>query len=292
MIKSMTGFGRAQAVVDGRDITVEIRSVNHRYFEWSCRMPRAYGFLDGKLKSLTQTVISRGKVDANLTILVVGGDSTDVQINMELARDYATALREMGQELNLTDDLSLSSMARFSDIFVVRRNPEDEDVVWDAVQGIARQALEQFVAMRTAEGVRLQEDILGRLEAIEAMVGEVEAQSPRTVEAYRQRLTAKLEEILANKSADPQRIITEAAIVAERLAVDEETVRLRSHIAQLREILQSGEAVGRKLDFLVQEMNREINTIGSKCQDVSISQIVVNIKSEIEKIREQIQNIE
>ncbi len=292
MIRSMTGYGRAQAVVDGRDITVEIRAVNHRYFEWSCRMSRAYGYLDEKLKSLTQQSISRGKVDCSLTIQTVEGGGTDIEINHDLARDYAQALRALGRELDLRDDLSISAMARFSDIFIVRRTPDDEEEVWRGVREVAAQALEQFVQMRRAEGEKLKEDVLGRLDAIGEMVGTVEEQSPRTVAAYRARLTAKLQEVLEQRPLDQQRIIAEAAIVAERLAVDEETVRLRSHMGQLREILGTSDAVGRKLDFLVQEMNREANTIGSKCQDVTISQTVVDMKSEIEKIREQIQNIE
>lgn len=292
MIRSMTGYGRGQAVVDGREIAVEIRSVNHRYFEWTGRMPRAYGYLDEKLKSLTQEAISRGKVDCSLLIQTVDGGSTEIQINHALAQSYTQALRALGQELNLRDDLSITALARFSDIFVVRRAPEDEEEVWAGVRQVAAQALEQFVEMRTAEGRRLREDLLGRLESIRALVAAVEEQSPRTVAAYRARLTAKLQEVLEQKTLEPQRILTEAAIVAERLAVDEETVRLRSHLTQFEEILAGSDAVGRKLDFLVQEMNREANTIGSKCQDLALSRVVVEIKSEIEKIREQIQNIE
>ena len=278
MIRSMTGYGRAQETLGGRDITVEIRAVNHRYFEYSSRLPRAYGYLDDKLKGLLQSAISRGKVDVSLTMQTIDGGGTDVSINRTLAADYLRELRQLGEELGVEDDVTLSVLSRFGDIFTVRKAAED--------------AVARFVAMRQVEGQRLKEDVLNRLEVIEQAVAGVEERSPQTVAEYRARLTAKLQELLQTTSIDQQRILTEAAIVAEKLAVDEETVRLRSHIAQLRDILELPEAVGRKLDFLVQEMNREANTIGSKAQDVQIARLVVDIKSNIEKIREQIQNIE
>ena len=265
MVKSMTGFGRAQEILEGREITVEVRSVNHRYFEFSSRVPRAHAYLEERLKSYVQKRISRGKVDA---------------------------LRGRGEELGLPDDVTISSLARFGDIFVVRKTAEDADAVWALVEQVAEKALDAFVQMRQTEGVRMKEDILSRLSGIEEMVAKVEEQSPRTLEAYRARLTARMEEVLADTNVDHARILQEAALFADRIAVDEETVRLRSHIAQFRTILESPEAVGRKLDFLVQEMNRETNTIGSKAQDLEIAHVVVDIKSEIEKIREQIQNIE
>ena len=292
MIKSMTGYGRAQQTLCGRDITVEIRSVNHRYFEYASRLPRSFGYLDEKLKALLQSAIFRGKVDCFVTIVSVDGGGAQVAVCHELAEAYVRALRALGEELSLPDDLTLSSISRFSDIFVVQRAPEDEDEVWECVRTVAEEALAQFVSMRAAEGTRLRDDILSRLKVIEDCVSAVEVQSPRTVAAYRKRLFVKLQEILESKTIDTQRVLTEAAIVADRLAVDEETVRLRSHIAQLRDFLQSPDPIGRKMDFLVQELNREANTIGSKCQDVEIAQTVITIKSEIEKIREQIQNIE
>ena len=292
MIRSMTGYGRAQETLSGRDITVEVRAVNHRFFEFSSRLPRAYGYLDDKLKGLLQTAISRGKVDVSVTILTIDGGSTDVAINKTLAGEYVDALRELGAELGLKDDLTLSAISRFGDIFTVRKCAEDEDQVWADVRRVAEQAVAKFVEMRQVEGGRLKADILGRLAAIEAGVAKVEERSPQTVAEYRARLTAKIREVLDGAAVDEQRILTEAAIVAEKLAVDEETVRLRSHIAQLRSILETPEPVGRKLDFLVQELNREANTIGSKAQDVEIARVVVDIKSDIEKIREQIQNIE
>ena len=292
MIKSMTGYGRAQEIVDGREITVEIRSVNHRFFEFSSRVPRAYAYLEEKLKSLLQGAIARGKVEAAVTVVTLEGESSDVQINHALAAQYLAALRGMGQDLGIQDDVTVSTIARFGDIFVVRRGQEDMDQVWEGARQVAEKALEGFLSMREVEGRRLREDLENRLAAMEELVSRVEEQSPRTVEAYRARLTQKMEEVLGQAGIDEQRILAEAAIFADHIAVDEETVRLRSHIQGFREIMDAGQAMGRKLDFLVQEMNREANTIGSKGQDVEVARIVVELKSQIEKIREQIQNIE
>lgn len=292
MIRSMTGFGRAQQTVDGRDILVEIRSVNHRFFEFSCRVPRAYGYLEEKLKSYLQTKISRGKVDVGVTVVTLEGSNAQVEINHELAKGYTDALRELGAKLNLHDDLSLSALARFSDIFVVHKTVEDEEIIWKSVQTVLEEAADRFVAMRSAEGERLKADCLSRLDSIEQWVGEIEIRSPRVVQEYRDRLYNRLKEILSDTNMEEQRVLTEAAVFADKTAVAEETVRLRSHIAQFREIMTHKEPVGRKLDFLVQEFNREVNTIGSKAQDIEIARIVVDAKSEIEKIREQIQNIE
>lgn len=292
MVCSMTGYGRAQQLVAGRDITVEIKSVNHRYFEFSTRTPRAYGFLDDKLKSFVQSRISRGKVEVYVSIVNVEADTIQVEINKELANAYLTALRELGSELSIPDDLTLSSISRFSDIFTVRKALEDEDAVWDAVKVVLEAAVERFVAMRRAEGERLKEDILSRLKEIDQNVAFVEERSPQTVQDYHDRLYQKIKEVLVDSTVDEQRIITETAIFADRVAVAEETVRLRSHLAQFETILNTSEPVGRKLDFLVQEINREINTIGSKAQDVQVAKVVVEMKSAVEKIREQIQNIE
>ena len=292
MIRSMTGYGRAQELRNGRDITVEFRSVNHRYFEFSARVPRAYGYLEEKLKGLAQTAASRGKVEVAVLIQTVDSPDSQVAVNAALARAYVEALRGLGAELGLADDLSLSAVARFPEIFTLKKSPDDEEQIWADVSAVAGAAAERFVEMRRTEGQKLREDILGRLCAIEEKVAAVEERSPQTVAEYRARLTARMEELLGKSGIEEQRILAEAAIVAGRWAVDEETVRLRSHISQLRAILDTPEAVGRKLDFLVQEMNREANTIGSKAQDVAIAQVVVDIKSEIEKIREQIQNIE
>ena len=292
MIRSMTGYGRAEALVDGRNILVEIRSVNHRYFEFSCRVPRAYGFLESRLKTYLQGKLSRGKVDVNVNIQTVQGKDANVLVNQELAQSYVQALRQLKEPLGLEDDLSLSVIARFSDLFTVSKQPEDEDAVWAQVQQVADEAAARFVQMREAEGESMRRDVESRLDVILHAVGQIEEQSPKTVEEYRAKLYHKISEVLGNTQIDEQRILTEAAIYAEKIAVAEETVRLRSHVGQFRSILEQGGPVGRKLDFLIQEFNREANTIGSKAQDLAVARLVVEIKSEIEKIREQIQNIE
>lgn len=293
MVTSMTGYGRSQQSIDGRDITVEIKSVNHRYFEFSARVPRAFGYLEEKLKGYLQGKISRGKVEAGVTVVDTGAAHTAVDINHELAASYINAMRVTGEKLSLQDDLTVSSLMRFSDLFSVHRVQEDEETIWTEVRLVADGAIERFIAMRATEGERLKADILERLESIESRVAAVAEQSPRTEAAYRERLAAKIREVLEDRQIDETRIVTEAAIFADKIAVDEETVRLRSHIASFRDILGAFNGpIGRKLDFLVQEMNREANTIGSKAQDAATAQVVVEIKSDIEKIREQIQNIE
>ena len=292
MIRSMTGYGRDQQLLHGRSITVEIRSVNHRYFEFSCRAPRGCAFLEDRLKRALQSAISRGKVEVALTLQTVESRNTSVAVDHALAGQYITALRALGEEYSLPDDLTLSTICRLPDIFTLCRGEEDEEELAADVLLVLQNALKQFVAMRETEGERLKADVLSRLVAMEEHLTFVEERSPQTIAEYRARLTAKLTELLNGAVPDENRILTEAAIVADRLAVDEETVRLRSHFAQLRTILESTEPVGRKLDFLVQEMNRETNTIGSKCSDTAIASHVVEMKSKIEKIREQIQNIE
>lgn len=292
MIRSMTGYGRDQQLLHGRSITVEIRSVNHRYFEFSCRAPRGCAFLEDRLKRSLQSAISRGKVEVSLTLQTIESRHTSVAVDHALAGQYLTALRALGEEYSLPDDLTLSSIARLPDVFTLCRDEEDEEELAADVLQVLQNALDRFVAMREAEGERLRADVLSRVVTMEEHLSFVEERSPQTVMEYRARLTAKLTELLNGAVPDEARILTEAAIVADRLAVDEETVRLRSHFAQLRRIMESTEPVGRKLDFLVQEMNRETNTIGSKCSDTAIAGHVVEMKSEIEKIREQIQNIE
>ena len=292
MIKSMTGYGRAQKILNGRDILVEIRSVNHRYYEYSSRVPRTYNYIDEKLKVLLKQGISRGKVEVNVSINNIEGRDTEIAINKGTAEGYVNALRSISAELGLEDDLSLSKLMKLPDIFSVQKTPDDEEQVWDDVAEVAGEALDKFVSMRETEGEKLRNDVLSKAECILKMVGQVEALSPKTVENYRGKLYQKLSELLESKDIDQQRILTEAAIFAEKIAVDEETVRLRSHISQLKDMLSSADPIGRKLDFIVQEMNREVNTIGSKAQDLNITKIVVDMKAEIEKIREQIQNIE
>ncbi len=292
MVSSMTGFGKATELLGGREITVEIKAVNHRYFEYSARVPRAFGFLEEKLKTLLQKNIARGKVDVGVYIVNIENSDTKISANEEVAKGYIEALRSLCEPLNVTDDIRLSSVARFPDVFTVTREETDEEKLWQDVRAVANSALDAFSQMRLREGENLKEDLLSRLENITELVKKVEERSPQRVKEYRERLHQKISEVLSNTAIDESRIITEAAIFADKIAVDEETVRLRSHIEQFREILSLDESIGRKLDFLIQEFNREANTIGSKCQDAEGARIVVDIKSEIEKIREQVQNIE
>ncbi len=292
MLRSMTGYGRSQKVLNGRDILVEIRSVNHRYYEYSSRIPRVYNYIDDKLKALLKTGISRGKVEVSVTVNNIEGKDALIAINSGIAAGYIEALRGVSEKLNLQDDLKLSNLLRLPDVFNVQKAPDDEEQIWNDVSEVVTEALSRFVEMRQIEGEKLKLDVTEKADMILGMVSKVEELSPLTVENYRNRLYAKLSEVLEGKDVDQQRIVTEAAVFAEKIAVNEETVRLRSHISQLKAMLDSDEAIGRKLDFIVQEMNREVNTIGSKAQDLNITKLVVDMKAEIEKIREQIQNIE
>ncbi|MDE7104753.1 MAG: YicC family protein [Ruminococcus sp.] len=292
MLKSMTGYGRTQKIINGRDILVEIRSVNHRYYEYSSRIPRTYNYIDEKLKVLIKQNVSRGKIDINVTINNIEGKDTEIAINKGVAEGYVNALRSVADELGVKDDITLSKLIKLPDIFNVQKTPDDEEQLWNDVSEVAGEAIEKFVRMRETEGEKLRNDVLEKTALILEMVQKVEKLSPQTVENYRNRLYHKLNEILESKEIDQQRILTESAVFAEKIAVDEETVRLRSHISQLTDLLDSCDAIGRKLDFIVQEMNREVNTIGSKAQDLNITRLVVDMKAELEKIREQIQNIE
>lgn len=292
MIRSMTGYGRSMQTVDGFCILVEIKSVNHRYFDFTARVPRLYGYIEEKLKSCVQAAISRGKVEAFVSIEELEGGSGAVSLNHSLAETYIAALRELQQRYGLRDDITVSAVARNADLFTVVKAPDDEERVWNAVKTVADAAIRSFVEMREAEGERLKNDIAARAAAIDGMVARVEKRSPQTVAEYREKLLARMKEVLADARVDEARIITEAAVYADKVAVDEETVRLQSHLKQFGSMLGSAEPIGRKLDFLMQEMNREANTIGSKAQDIAIARLVVDIKAELEKIREQIQNIE
>ena len=270
MPKSMTGYGRAQRLADGKEVLVEIRAVNHRYYEFSARLPRTCMYLEEKLKTFLNGKIARGKVEVSVTITRPEGKDALIAVNRSVAEGYVQALRSLNAEMSteedcwLTDDITLSSLLRLPDIFTVTKEQEDEDAVWAVVSDAAAEALESFVQMREAEGERLSADLSAKLDGLERMLGEVEAIEPSVAESYRARLYAKLTELLGDTNIDEQRILTETAIFAEKTAIDEETVRLHSHIAQFRELLQSAEPIGRKLDFLVQEMNREVNTTGSK----------------------------
>ena len=292
MIQSMTGFGRCQKTLGSRDITVEIKAVNHRYLEFSSRLPRSLGFIEDKLKAQVQSRIARGKVEVSVTVAEQKGSASRVTLNEGLALSYLEELRIFALKNGLTDDLTLSDFCRLPDLFTTRMAEVDEDALWRDISETADGALDSFIAMRRREGEKLSADLAAKLYNILTLVEAVERRSPETVEAYRQRLYKKLGELLADRQIDDSRVLTEAALFADKVAVDEETVRLRSHIDQFRHILTLEEPVGRKLDFLVQEMNREANTIGSKAQDAEMARIVVELKSEIEKVREQIQNIE
>lgn len=292
MIKSMTGYGRSQNIIDNKDILVEIRSVNHRYYEFTSKTPRAYGYLDEKLKSFLQGKISRGKVEVSVTITNCSEQDVTVEINNDIVEAYIKSLKEINNTLNLNDDLSLSDVIKLPDAFTLKKAQEDEDNIWNNVKEVAGTALDNFIQMREKEGNKMREDILSKLNLISLLVKKIEERSPMVTENYRNRLYNKLSEILNDKNIDEQRILTESAIFSEKVAVDEETVRLKSHIHQFTDLLDKSEPVGRKLDFLIQEFNRETNTIGSKSQDIEITKMVVDLKSEIEKIREQIQNIE
>ena len=292
MIKSMTGYGRSQQLADGLNITVEIKSVNHRYFEFSSKLPRSYGFLDEKLKSFFNGKLTRGKMECYVQIEAVEEPDTVISLNHSLVKGYLDAYKELSETYGIENDVKVSDIARVSDIFAVRKQAADEDRIWAAVQTVAQAALDGFIAMREREGERLKADVLYRLDEIISNVEFIEERSPQTVAEYNEKLLGRLKELLGETHIDEQRILTEAAIFADKIAVAEETVRLRSHISQLRSFLEQSDAVGKKMDFLVQELNREANTIGSKAQDVEIARRVVSIKAEIEKIREQIQNIE
>lgn len=292
MIKSMTGYGRAQQLADGMNITVEIKSVNHRYFEFTSKLPRSYGFLDEKLKSFFMGKLTRGKMECYVQIETVEEPDTIISVNHPLVQGYLEAYKELSETYGLENNIKVSDISRVSDIFSIRKQAADEDKIWAAVSTVAQEALNGFVAMREREGARLKEDVLSRLATILENVEYIEERSPETVKEYNEKLLGRLKELLADTHIDEQRILTEAAIFADKIAVAEETVRLRSHISQLTSFLDSSEAVGKKMDFLVQELNREANTIGSKAQDVEIARRVVSVKAEIEKIREQIQNIE
>lgn len=292
MIKSMTGFGRAVKEIDGRIITVEIKSVNHRYFEFSSRIPRQYGFLEEKLKSYFNAKISRGKVDCFVGIEELNTESADVEVNKTLASAYVRALKELSEVYGLKDDLSASTVSRFPDVLIVRKAEEDEKEIWECVKPVCDDALEKFISMRAAEGEKLYQDIFSRGQNILSSVSFIEERSPKTVREYNEKLVERVHELIGDVSLDEARIIQEVAIFADKVAVAEETVRLRSHISQLNAFLNSLEPVGRKMDFLIQEINREANTIGSKANDVEIAKKVVEIKAEVEKIREQVQNVE
>ena len=292
MIRSMTGYGRGEAVLHGRSITVEVRAVNNRYLDCAVKIPRLYVFAEEGIKALVQKNVGRGKLDVFVSIDSSAADQINVKVNRPVADGYYAALKELAHTYSLKDDLSVSLLSRFPDVLLVEKEEADTDLIAQDINQVLSQALEGFNAMREREGEKLCADVRTKAANIAALVGQVEARSPETVAEYRQKLLQRMEEVLGNTQLDESRILTEAAIFADKVSVDEETVRLRSHLSQLEEMLSQGGAIGRKLDFLIQEFNREANTIGSKCSDLQIARDVVDLKAEIEKIREQVQNIE
>ena len=288
----MTGYGRAVETVNGREFTVELRSVNNRYLDCSVRLPRILSFGEDAVKQAVKGSVSRGKVDVFITVRSEAGDEIQVSLNETVLKGYLEAMHRMVDEFGVKDDISVSTLSRMNDVFVLEKPQVDEDQLLADLMGVVNKALENYDAMRVTEGQALDKDLRSRGETILGFVSQVEAGNAQTVVDYRTRLENKLKEVLENTQIDESRILTEAAIFADKVAVDEETVRLRSHLKQMNQMLDGGGAVGRKLDFLLQEMNREANTIGSKCTDVNLARIVVDIKAELEKIREQTQNIE
>lgn len=291
-MKSMTGYGRTRQVLHGRTVTVELRAVNHRYLDCTVKAPRQFGFLDDAVKKAAAARIARGKTEIYVSVETDEGGDLSVTVNHALAERYLTALRELSEKYGLRDDVTVMSLAKMPDVLGSERIEQDADELTQDVLTVFSEACDGFDQMREREGEKLAEDVRSRAAVIETLVTEVEKRSPERVAEYREKLLARMREVLEGTDVDETRIVTEAAIYADKTAVDEETVRLRSHLQQLDGMLNEEKPVGRKLDFLVQEMNREANTIGSKANDVSMAQTVVNIKSEIEKIREQIQNIE
>ena len=291
MVRSMTGYGRGEAAGADMSVTVEMKSVNHRFFECSLRCPRQFSFLEDKLKSYIQSRVSRGKIDVFVSC-DFGGGSDSIEINEDFAGEYISAVKSLAKKFKLKNDLAVSSVAANPDVFRVSKRKIDEDEAWRLVSEAAESAVNAFIIARETEGKRLADDVISRTKVILDNVALVEERSPETEKEYREKIEKKIKELLGTSEIDEQRIITETAIFADHIAVNEETVRLRSHISHLNELIEQGGVIGKKLDFIVQEMNRETNTIGSKCQDIEISRIVVDMKSEIEKIREQIQNIE
>ena len=292
MVKSMTGYGRAVATVNGREFTVELRSVNNRYLDCTVKLPRSLTFAEEAVKQAVKGTISRGKVDVFITVRSESVSDVKITLNAAMVEGYLTAMKQMVSEYGVQDDISVSMISRMPEVFTVEKPEVDEEQLLADLMGVVKQALSAYDAMRAAEGKALENDLRSRGNTILELVSQVEAGNGQTVMDYRTRLYNKLQEVLANTSIDESRILTEAAIFADKVAVDEETVRLRSHLEQMNNMLTTGGAIGRKLDFLLQEMNRESNTIGSKCSDVKLARIVVDIKAELEKIREQTQNIE
>lgn len=292
MLKSMTGYGRNEAIQGGKKIMCEIKSVNHRYSDYSVKVPKYYGFLEDKVREFASKYISRGKVDIYVGIESYAEADKEIVVNTELAKSYIDALCKLRDEFNLRDDISVNSVARYPDIFILERKEEDEEEIWENVKTVLEPAIKSFTAMREREGERIQKDLEQRVEYMKTLADRIDKRSPQTVLEYKDRLYAKIKAVLEDREIDDARVLTEVAIFADKVAVNEEMVRLSSHFDEFYGICASGEPAGRKLDFLIQEINREINTTGSKASDIEIAKIVVDLKAETEKLREQIQNIE
>lgn len=292
MVKSMTGYGSAKGQAEGLEISVELKSVNNRFLDTAVRLPRSFLFAEDAVKSAVQSHISRGKVDVFVTVDSASAGNMTVKVNEPLLRGYIDALRHISEEYSLENDLTALSVSRFPDVLSVEKSDMDAEAIAAAIVSVTEQALCDFDAMRLREGEKLRDDVLNRLDIVDTLVSAVEREAPNTVAKYRSRLEQKMTEVLGTAGIDESRILAEAAIFADHIAVDEETVRLRSHMSQLRTMINGSAPTGKRIDFLMQEFNREANTIGSKCQNSDIAHIVVDLKSEIEKIREQIQNIE
>lgn len=292
MIKSMTGYGRHKEKIGNLDITVEVRCVNNRYLDCGAKLPRAFIFAEEAIKNMVQSYISRGKIDIFVSIDSSQANMVKISLNRPLLQGYLTAMREMVMDFDVRDDISVSTLSRFSDLFQVEKEEADTQAVTEDICKVLKGAMDSFAQMRQTEGLTLKNDIQERLVTIRSIVGQVQERYPEAVEEYRSKLYTRMCEVLENTSIDESRILTEAALFADKTAIDEEIVRLKSHLSQLDEMLETGGAVGRKLDFLLQELNREVNTIGSKGNDIQQAKHVVELKAELEKIREQIQNIE
>lgn len=292
MIKSMTGYGRKELIANGKKIQAEIKSVNHRFSDYNIKVPRYYGFLEDKVRNYVSEKVSRGKIDIFINIDSYEEAGCDIILNKELLENYLNVLHEMCSEYNLKDDITVSSVAGYNDIFKTERREEDEETIWNEVKGVLDEAINDFLDMRSREGERIETDLRRRIDYMSSLAKTVEERSPETVKKYEERLYTKIKEVLDDREIDEARVLTEVAIFADKVAVNEETVRLASHFSEFINILDSDEPAGRKLDFLIQEINREINTIGSKAQDLEIAKTVMTLKAETEKLREQIQNIE
>ena len=292
MIKSMTGYGRNEAILDGKKISCEIKSVNHRYSDYSVKVPRYYGFMEDRVRKFVSEYISRGKVDIYVSIENFGDTDREILLNEGIAKTYLDALYQLRDTFGLKDDISVMNVARYSEIFKTQKVEEDEEELWNKVVEVMKPAVEQFVQMREREGERILKDLSERVEYMRELAKKVEARSDITVEEYRNRLYSKIKEVLDDRNIDEARVLTEVAIFADKVAVNEELVRLESHFNEFYEIVNKNEPAGRKLDFLIQEINREINTTGSKANDIEVAKIVVELKGETEKLREQVQNVE